>query len=507
MGVSGTVPINRRAFLHTAGLGAAVAALAGCGGTPTTSPLQPSGTAGAAQPSIDVPALARKLSGSLVTPGRPGYNLARRSFNPLFDNRTPAAIAQCRRIEDVQACVSAGAAAGAPIAARSGGHSYAGYSTPDHALIVDLSGMSSVEVKAGGAAVIGAGTRLIDVYTTLAGAGRCLPAGSCPSVGIAGHTLGGGIGVLSRKYGLTCDRLLSATVVTADGTVRTVSASDEPDLFWALRGGGGGNFGIVTSFTFDTVPAPQLTVFQFDFPAGSVPDVLGGWQQWIINMPDELWSKCNIIGGSPSRCTVIGCYIGPASALNPLLTELIRRIGKQPTSRTVADQDCLNAMRYFAGCSDKSAAECHDQSNGRHWRREAFVATSRIVTAPVADPAKIVSVFDGRRVFVMIDGLRGAVGRVRSADTAFPHRGALATMQIYLGTSHADGVAATSSMGEMRDQLTGIVGGGAYVNYIDASMPNWAQAYYGDNLTRLRQVAQRYDPDRLFTFPQAIASV
>jgi len=192
----GTVPINRRAFLHTAGLGAAVAALAGCGGTP-------SGTAGAAQPSIDVPALARKLSGSLVTPGRPGYNLARRSFNPLFDNRTPAAIAQCRRIEDVQACVSAGAAAGAPIAARSGGHSYAGNSTPDHALIVDLSGMSSVEVKAGGAAVIGAGTRLIDVYTTLAGAGRCLPAGSCPSVGIAGLTLGGGIGVQDRHRRLS----------------------------------------------------------------------------------------------------------------------------------------------------------------------------------------------------------------------------------------------------------------------------------------------------------------
>ena len=322
------MPINRRAFLYAAGLGAAAATLGGCGGTQTTSPLQ----RGSADPPVDFSALARKLSGPLITPNQPGYHLARRSFNPLFDNRRPAAIAQCRRIEDVQACVSTAAAARAPIAARSGGHSYPGYSTPDGALIVDLSGMSSVEVNPDGTAVIGGGARLIDVYTALAGAGRCLPAGSCPSVGIAGLTLGGGIGVLSRKYGLTCDRLRSATVVTADGIARTVSASAEPDLYWALRGGGGGNFGIVTSFTFDTVPAPQLAVFQLDFPAGSVTDVLGGWQQWIINMPDELWSKCNIIGGSPPSGTVIGCYVGPATGLNPLLADLTQRIGNlQPT--------------------------------------------------------------------------------------------------------------------------------------------------------------------------------
>ncbi len=373
----GTVPINRRAFLAAAGLGAAAAALAGCGGIQTTSP-----TAGPADAPIDFAALARKLSGPLVTPDQPAYELARRSFNPLFDNRTPAAVAQCRRIEDVQACVSAAAAVGAPIAARSGGHSYAGYSTPDSALVVDLSGMSSVQVNADGTAVIGAGARLIDVYTALAGVGRCLPAGSCPSVGIAGLTLGGGTSVLSRKYGLTCDRLVSATVVTADGASRTVSASTGSDLFWALRGGVGGNFGIVTSFTFDTVPAPQLTVFELEFPVGSVPDVLGGWQQWIIDMPEELWSNCNIDGDGdgPPSCTVTGCYIGPASTLDPLLTDLLHRIGSQPASRTVAQYGYLDGMRYFAGCLDKSAAECNE--------REAFVASSRLLTAPVADPPR-----------------------------------------------------------------------------------------------------------------------
>ncbi|MDQ2788228.1 MAG: FAD-binding dehydrogenase [Pseudonocardiales bacterium] len=500
------MPLNRRAFLHAAGLSATAAALTGCGGAHTTSPPRASGSAGAAHKLIGFPGLARKLSGPLVTPDKPGYHLARRSFNPLFDNRTPAAIAQCRRIEDVQACVAAAAAAGAPIAARSGGHSYAGYSTPDGALVADLSGLSSVLVNADGTAVIGAGARLIDIYTALGGAGRCLPAGTCPSVGIAGLTLGGGVGVVSRKYGLTCDRLVSATVVTADGTSRTVSASADPDLFWALRGGGGGNFGIVTSLTFDTVPAPQLTVFLLGFPAGAVPDVLGGWQDWIISMPDELSANCHIIGGSPPSCTVIGCYIGSARGLNPLLSGLIGRIGSQPTLRTVAEHGYLDGMRYFAGCSAKSAAECHDQASGRHWNREAFVASSRVLTAPVADPAQISSVFDGRTVFVIIDGLGGAISRVTSADTAFPHRGALALMQIYLRTSPADRAAAASSVVQMRDQLTGVVGGGAYVNYIDHTLPNWAHAYYGDNLTRLRQAAQRYDPDRLFTFPQAIAN-
>ncbi len=485
-----TVPINRRAFVHATALGAAAAALAGCGEAPFRPP--------------PLPGLAGKLSGPLITPDQPGYQLARRSFNPLFDDRAPAAIALCRRVEDVQACVSAAAAAKVPIAARSGGHSYAGYSTPEHGLVVDLTGLSGVHINAEGTAEIGAGARLIDVYTALASAGRCLPAGSCPSVGIAGFTLGGGIGVLSRKYGLMCDRLVSARVVTADGVARTVSASEHPDLFWALRGGGGGNFGIVTSFTFNTVAAPQLTAFRLDFPPGSVADVLGYWQRWLISMPDELSANCHISGGSPSSCAVIGCCVGSASVVNPLLAELIRQIGSQPAARTVTEYGYLDAMRYFAGCSTMSAAECRDQARGTSWKREAFVASSRLLPAPTADPAQIVSVFDHRMVYVIIDGLGGAIGVMRPADTAFPHRAALGIMQIYVRTSPAQRAAATRSVASMRDQLTGMLGGGGYVNYIDAGMPNWAQAYYGGNHPRLRQVAQRYDPDRLFSFPQAI---
>lgn len=138
-------------------------------------------------------------------------------------------------------------------------------------------------------------------------AGRCLPAGSCPTVGIAGLTLGGGIGVLARKYGMTCDHLVSARVVTAGGKLRTVSADSEPDLFWALRGGGGGNFGVVTSFTFRTDPAPPaVTVFSLHFPAGSANDVLDAWQRWLPEAPPELWANVVLSGGSPVQARVSG---------------------------------------------------------------------------------------------------------------------------------------------------------------------------------------------------------
>jgi FAD/FMN-containing dehydrogenase len=215
------------------------------------------------------------LPGGLVLPGDSGYALASQSYNPRFDGHRPAAVARCTSVADVQRCVEVARDAGMPIAARSGGHSYAGYSTPDNGLVLDLRGMATVEVD-GGTAVVGAGARLMEVYAALAGAGRALPAGSCPTVGVAGLTLGGGIGVTARKYGLTCDKLTAVQIVTADGEQRTV---DGGDLLWALKGGGGGNFGVVTSFTFATEPAPDITVFALEYPAGSTADVVGAWQE------------------------------------------------------------------------------------------------------------------------------------------------------------------------------------------------------------------------------------
>ncbi|KZB82132.1 FAD-binding oxidoreductase [Amycolatopsis regifaucium] len=476
--------LERRAFLKFAGATVAGAAASACSAAPPApAPTSAPGTSLPPSTSVTPPAgppdwAALRKQVSLLLPGDSGYDSAKRVFNPAFDGLKPAAIAKCAKPEDVQAAVSA-AARRVPIAARSGGHSYAGYSVPDGGLMLDLGGMSSVDVQ-GEQVVIGAGAKLKDVYATLGGAGRCLPAGTCPSVGIAGLTLGGGIGVLARKYGLTCDHLVSARVVTADGKLRTASADSEPELFWALRGGGGGNFGVVTSFTFRTDPAPSaVTVFSLKFPAGSANDVLAAWQQWLPEAPPELWANVVLSGGSPVGARVSGCHVGDAASLNKILS------GFAGATRTVKQLDYLGAMKYFSG-SDS---------------RQSFVASSRILSEP-ADPAKLTSALKGRRgMDLLVDGLGGAVAAVAPEATAFWHRKAIGSVQIYSQADPRNRSVATDSVAEV---VNGIGLGGGYVNYIDPALPDWLTAYYGDNATRLKQVAKTYDPDKVFRFAQAV---
>jgi FAD binding domain-containing protein/berberine-like enzyme len=489
--------ISRRAFLGAAAL--TVVAGAGTACTGRAAAPGPTTTASTRPATPDWAALREKVSGGVLRPGDQGYPAAAKVYNPLFDGHRPAAVALCKRPEDVQACVEFAATTELPIAARSGGHSYAGYSNADGALIADLSGMSAVDVR-GGTAVIAAGAKLIDVYAGLDAQGRCLPAGSCPTVGIAGLTLGGGIGVLARKYGLTCDSLTSAQVVKADGSLVTASADEEADLFWALRGGGGGNLGIVTSFTFETPEAPELTVFALEYDAGAAADVVGAWQSWLADLPPELWSNCVVSGGATPAVRVGGCFVGSAGDCEALLS----RLGTTPSSRVVTGKSYLDAMRYFAGCSQRSVEQCHAATAGGDLDRESFVASSRILAKPLDDPAALVSLVDGRDgTDILLDSLGGAVSDVAPDASAFPYRDALASVQIY--ASAADGrPKATGSVTEVRDGLGPLAGDQGYVNYIDPDMPDWANAYYGDNLARLRQVADRYDPDGVFAFAQGL---
>ncbi|WP_433594415.1 FAD-binding oxidoreductase [Nocardia sp. CA-145437] len=490
--------INRRNLLRATALGVGVAGLSsvtGCG---------PEGLPRAETPAgpVDWEGLRRRLAGTLNLPSDSGYGTAKLAFNPVFDSRRPAAVAQVTNASDVQACVNAAASARIPVAARSGGHSYGGYSTPDNGLVVDLGSMSGVEVKPDGTAVIGAGARLMDVYSALAKAGRCLPAGSCPTVGIAGLTLGGGLGVLTGKYGLTCDNLISAQVVTADGTVRTASATSEPDLFWALRGGGGGNFGIVTSFTFKTVAAPRLAVFQVRFPAGSLTEVLGAWQTFTASAPDEFWSTLGISAGSPPTCRINGCYVGSESTMNALLDKLVAATRTQPSNRYSLSKDYLSAMMYFGGCANYSVEQCRpDWNGGGVLGRESFTASSRVLTKPLADPSRLTALLTGRSgMDVLLDSMSGAPTRIGAKDTAFPYRGALATAQIYVGATTPE---ARTAVNEVRDGLGALTGNTAFVNYIDPGLSNWATAYYGDNASRLRGIAKHYDPAGVFTFDQS----
>ncbi|WP_342715081.1 FAD-binding oxidoreductase [Lentzea xinjiangensis] len=479
--------MDRREFLKVTGLAGAGAVLAACSTPATPVPAPPPSPAPSTSsvPSgpPDWATLRSRLTGRLVLPGEESFTY--QGFNPVWNGRTPAAVARCASAEDVRACVEV-ARLRAPIAARAGGHSYAGYSSPENGLQVDLSRLAGVEVLPGNQVRVGGGATLGEVSRVLAASGRCLPVGTCPTVGVAGLTLGGGIGILARKHGLTCDHLVSAQVVTADGRLVTASAQQEPDLFWALRGGGGGNFGIVTELVFATVPASAVTVFTLHYGAGAVADLLGSWQGWLAQAPGELWSNVVVRGGAQPTCRVNGCFVGPAGGLTSLLNDL-----PAPASRFVQAQSYPQATQYFAGTGIE---------------HESFVASSRIVREPIADPAKAVDLMAGQSTesYLIFDGLGGAVAGIAPDATAFPHRSALACAQIYFKTPPEGATETARAMGQVRDGLGALVGATGYVNYIDPQLPNWAEAYYGTNLARLREVAAKYDPDRVFAFAQAV---
>ena len=439
----------------------------------------------------DWPALRARLHGPLLRPEDTGYAAIRPPFNLLYDDRYPPAIARCADPDDVRKCLEFAAGNKISFAARSGGHSYVAYSTPGDGLVADLKLMNKIEVCASnGTAKIGAGARLIDVYRSLAAEGRALPGGTCGSVGIAGLALGGGIGVLMRKYGLTCDHLDSAKIVSPrDLRLRSVDPGSA--LGWALTGGGGGNFGVTTEFTFRTVPAPPVvTVFVVSFPAGSGADVYGAWQNWITSAPRELWSNISVIGGPHPAATVPGCLLGSARQARELIAELERRAGVQGTITGFQETDYLGAMNFWSG----------------DLQRRRFAAASRVLTTKV-DPAKLTALVTGdTKVALEINPLDGAVSDVGPRHTAFAHRGVFGDVQVYLTADpNVSRATAKREVDQVQSALAKIGTGGAYVNYINDDQQDWATAYYGVNLTALRAIAAKYDPSGVLSFKQGLS--
>ena len=234
----------------------------------------------------DWDALAGLVAGEVVVPGSPGYDAVRKPAMARFGDVRPAAIIRCRAAADASAAIGFARRAGLPVSIRCGGHSVAGRSVTK-GMVIDVTPMSRISVS-DGIACVGAGARLGDLYEALYEHGVTIPAGCGPAVGITGLALGGGIGILGRRYGLTCDRLVRAEVALADGRVIECDPDHDADLFWALRGAGGGNFGVVTSLVFDTVPAPQTTVFHLVWPFAHAAALAGNWQEWAPYAPDDI---------------------------------------------------------------------------------------------------------------------------------------------------------------------------------------------------------------------------
>lgn len=521
--------LDRRAFLShglkigALAAGAAVAStiLEGCGHATTATTTTSSTTTTLGPPTATSwSALAQSLDGTLVLPSSAGYASDRLLYNAKFVDLHPQAIAYCASADDVARCLDFCTSRSLDLAARSGGHSYGGYSNTS-GLVIDVSRLNSIVVNtAANTAVVGAGAQLIDVYNTIGAHDRLLPGGSCPTVGIAGLTLGGGIGVFGRKYGLTSDNLRSINIVTADATQVSADAQHSADLLWACQGGGGGNLGVATSFEFAVHPMPEVTLFTLQYPWGAAATMLSAWQEWIGSTPDELWSNCLLLaeGNSGFLAQVSGVYCGSTSALSSLLAPLKSAIATTPTNSFLGSNDYLSAMEIEAGCSGLTVASCHLALNdpGGTLSRSASSAKSSYVDGPMTDPqaASMVDAVENLHEHaptlgggLAFDAYGGAINRVASDQTAFVHRDKLACIQAsysWSGETPSAVIAAGQTWLTWLGSSVFDPSTGAYQNYIDPTLINWPTAYYGNNLDRLVTVKKKYDPNDTFNFAQSI---
>ncbi|WP_338698044.1 FAD-binding oxidoreductase [Streptomyces sp. Q6] len=519
--------MQRRTFI-AASATVAAGALSACtpgGGHPSraassSAPVRSTSASASTRAAANLAALAKDLDGSLVRPGQSSWAAARQLYNTRFDALKPSGVAYVAGPDDIRTVLAYARAREVPVAIRNGGHSYAGWSSGDGRLILDVSRMRTVRASAN-EAVVGAGAKLIDVYRALAAQGVTIPAGSCPTVGVSGLTLGGGHGVVSRAYGLTCDSLTRATLITADGKEVTADAATHKDLFWALRGAGNGQFGVVTELRFRTHPAPQGVSAYMTWPWSKAAAVLTAWQKWGPDQPDEIWSSlhvANAAGGRPT-ISVAAFSLGTYTELQNAVDRLADGPGGpgSATSVSLKRRSYEESMEVYAGCSAFSSdAQCHlpGATPGRSpqgaLQRETYAAHSDFFDRALSDAGirallKQIETVTAGAGSIAFTALGGAINRVDPTATAFVHRRSRMLAQYIVswraGTS---GTAARGWLKRAHDAMGPYASGAAYQNYTDATLKDWKRAYYGDAASRLTKVKRSYDPSGFFTFPQAL---
>jgi FAD/FMN-containing dehydrogenase len=442
--------------------------------------------------------LAENLAGELIVPSNEAYGEARKLWNGMIDKR-PAAVARCTGVADVRQVVVYARENGWPVSVRGGGHNVAGKALRDGAITIDLTPMDAVRVdprqrlaRAQGGARWGQFDRetvAFDLVTT---------GGAVSSTGVGGLTLGGGLGWLMRKHGLSCDNLVSADVVTADGRLILASADENPDLFWALRGGGG-NFGVVTSFEFVLHHLEPIVRGSASYPESQAKDMLHFFREFTESAPDAVTAMAGFyVGqeGSPlagqSPGWLSACHSGAVRDGERLL----RPIGKfgPPVDHFIGP------MPYT---TLQSLAD--PPAGGRHYWRSNFL--SELTDGVIDAIAARVGELPKPGSMMLLEHMQGAVGAVGDHDTAFSNRKArynLSILSAWLDPQEDErNIAWTREFG---DELQAFATGAGYVNYMTADEgAGRVQATYQANLERLRQIKKKYDPDNFFNSNQNIA--
>lgn len=445
--------------------------------------------------------LASTLQGTLLRPGTTTFSELSTPWALQYNTITPQGIALCRTEADVQACIRWAKANSMPLVARSGGHSYGGYSQTK-GLMINVTQMNSFTYEPGtGLATVGSGARNRTIFTECQPLGRAIPHGRCYEVGVAGLVLGGGIGFDMRLHGLTCDALRETRIVLADGRILTCNEKENSDLFWACRGAGGGNFGIHTSFTFETFPVSNVTTFNLVW-TDRIAATFSAIQNLTQTAPDTLGIKVSITaqkqaGESVLSLSILGHFVGSEADFRSLLAPVLAE--QKPTQQTI------QVSPYWDG----------QQAISEEGKPEYAHERSRFVKGRISDEA----------IQFIINNLRNWPGTSKAAtwkyfllggqidaktptDTAFVHRGYSMLSSIELEWTPTDDPSLLAKneqwLSAFHTEMEAHTSPFCYQNFIDPSQEGYLQAYYGSNLPQLQAIKRKYDPGNLFNYPQSI---
>ncbi len=431
--------------------------------------------------------LAAAIGGQVIRPDNGQFAAAKQVFNTNYNGSTPAVVVVPTSQADVQKAMAFAASQNVKVAPRSGGHSYIGASTANGTMVLDLRQLpGNINYDgATGLVTVTPATQLYALHQALAAAGRGIPTGTCPSVGTAGHALGGGLGAHSRHAGLMCDMLRSASVVLPGGQAVTASATSQPDLFWALCGGGGGNCGVTTSLTFATFPTSDVDVVNLDFPSQSFAQVLVGWQNWLRTADPSSWALADsTTDAMGTHCRIMAT--SPAGSGNSVASAITSAVGMQPTGTESHTFNYLDLVRYLA------VNNLNPSPLGYVGGSDVFPTINAGAAQGIAAAVAAFPPGAGRMLAIM-HALDGALATVAPGATAFPWRQQSALVQWYVETS-GDPSAATNWLNTAH-QAVRPYSVGSYVNYVEANQP--PSRYFGPNLSRLSAIRQKYDPGRV----------
>lgn len=439
------------------------------------------------------------LKGPVLRPGDLGFNKAAATWNLRYANvQKPAGIAMCQNAEDIRVSLQWAQSHKLPLVARSGGHSYAGFSTTP-GLMIDVSSQKTLSFDdATRKATVGAGARNATLYAALPEKGCSVTHGRCKQVGVGGLVLGGGIGFNMRLHGLLIDQLEETEVMTADGKTHRCNQRENADLFWACKGGGGGNFGINTSFTFQTFAVGMITVFNIVWKE-KIDELLPAALDLLPTTPDRLGCKLSVSTKEKGvlALNLLGQLVGTPEELAKLLAPLYRLAA--PTDPFIAYKP------YWDGQEDLTEAGHPEYSHERS--RYGFGTMSAAGCRAILEHMRRWPGTHAQATWKMFLA-GGAISKVASTATAYWHREASMVTSVELNWTAADDAAVVAVnevwLARFHDDMAQYTSRQSYQNFIDAQQKNYLHAYYGGNLERLVRVKNEVDPKNVFNYPQSI---